>query len=323
MAQTGESHRRFPPDPRPGLRGGLPGCLGFGMMVLLTTLWTFWGVAELFHEGWHYGWGFRLFYLAPGALCLALTLVALLWPRLGGWLLIGTGGLLGGLFAAHYVSRFGLSFRLLGSALLPILGLAFIGGLFLLEHRWRREAAPWWRFAVAVAVPLAVGAAIVAVNLPLALHRLDDGDYTARLIQGEGVTLVWAPLGPGWVVGHGVPWYESLAVCRHLSADGERLMERPQDVWRVPTTDELVRSLVRGGESAGCTWDGTLGPVTCRTRPNKETPLWIPSAEVIYYWSADEADGTHAYYVAYNGTVGVAEKDSSADYRGFRCVREP
>ena len=30
-------------------------------------------------------------------------------------------------------------------------------------------------------------------------------------------------------------------LCRYLSADGRALMDEPQNVWRLPTTDEYVR----------------------------------------------------------------------------------
>ena len=51
-------------------------------------------------------------------------------------------------------------------------------------------------------------------------------------------------------------------------------MAEPQDVWRMPTVDELVRSLVRRGENAGCAWDGEQKRAACRVAPDKEMPLW-------------------------------------------------
>lgn len=39
---------------------------------------------------------------------------------------------------------------------------------------------------------------------------MDDGDYGARLIQGNGVTLVRAPVGPGWQCD--ITWNE-IALC--------------------------------------------------------------------------------------------------------------
>lgn len=203
---------------------------------------------------------------------------------------------------------------------------------------------------------------------PLLLTRVDDGDRGARLIEGNGVTLIWAPKGPGWnwtqpwdghlswdhlalygvpPIGFGdKPGYENrhatmkdmetTGLCRYLSEDGMTLMVEPQDIWRMPTTDEIVRSLVRGSENAGCTlrqaqggtWDGESGSTTCKRQPNKETPLWAPDEEPIYYWSADEYDEEEAWYVPftgggrYGGVISYQPKDWGNPRHGYRCVRE-
>ncbi len=188
------------------------------------------------------------------------------------------------------------------------------------------------------------------------LTRVDDGDRGARLIEGTGVTLIWAPKGPGWnwkqpwggypswdhIALYGVPPVgfedklgyadrhatmkdmETTGLCRYLSEDGLTLMDEPQDIWRMPTTDEIVRSLVQHGENAGCTWDGEAGNADCSGRPNKDTPLWAPDEEPIYYWSADEYDEHEAYYVSYNGSMIAHQPKSWGNPRhGYRCVREP
>jgi hypothetical protein len=178
------------------------------------------------------------------------------------------------------------------------------------------------RYVLAVGIPLLAAVVISAYFAPLILARVDDGDRGARLIEGHGLTLVWAPQGPGWnwrqpwggypswdhlalygvpPVGFGdKPGYENryataedmetTGLCRYLSQDGTTLMAEPQDIWRMPTTDEIVRSLVRGGENAGCVWDGDSDSATCERQPNKDTLLWAPDEEPIYYWSADEYD---------------------------------
>jgi hypothetical protein len=113
-------------------------------------------------------------------------------------------------------------------------------------------------------------------------------------------------------------------LCRYLSADGSTLMSEPQDIWRLPTTDEIVRSLVSDGENAGCVWDGTSWSATCAETPDKETPLWAPDWSPIYYWSADEYDADEAYYVNYCATIiGSQPKSWGNPRHGHRCVREP
>jgi len=333
-----------------------------------------------------------LLYLIPGAACLALALAALTWPRFGGWLLIAIGGGFTAWWWTLAAGRGHLSLKwILGT--FPVSGsMIFVGALFLLEGRYRRrraegaspELAEGWtparewlrrnlRYALAVGFPLLVTIGTSAYFLPILLTRVDDGERGARLIAGNGVTLVWAPEGPGWnwkqpwggypswdmIALYGVPPVgfedkpgyedrhatrgdmESTGLCLYLSQDGLTVMSEPQDVWRMPTSDEIVRSLVRRGENAGCTlrqgfgvsaqpnaqdgdWDGVPDRADCRITPDKETPLWAPDWPPIYYWSADEYDEREAYYVGYNGK-GVAHQSKSwgNPRHGYRCVREP
>jgi len=354
-------------------KSALPGCIAFGLLVGFTTLWTFWGIAELFHEGWHYSLAGKFFqYLLPGLVCLAFTLLAITWPRAGGGLLIVAGLAFSTWWLITTLQRVAFSPAMLVSWFFFGGTLVVAGLLLLLEHRHRQQGRaagpplprPWLRrhawYVAAVGLPLLVGVATAIPNALVVADRLDDGQRGERLIEGNGVRLVWAPLGPGWATDHGPSWNEialygvppvglagkrfgqdgrchkdtdlgcptqadlqATNLCRYLSADGLTLLDEPQDIWRLPTTAELVGSLVRDGQNAGCVWDGKPGNARCRLQPDKETPLWIPSAEVIYYWSSEAADAGHAYYVSYNGVVATLSKFASMDYRGFRCVREP
>lgn len=349
------------------LEGRLPGYVGTALCVLVTTLWTSWGVVEMFHEGWYrpFEW---LFFLLPAGVCLVLTLVALTWPRLGGWLLMAVGGV----FYAGQLWRAAARYRLTLNMVLswfPVSGLLLLVGLlFLLEGRRKRSVVAsadsrWWRrnlrYLIAIGVPFLLGIGLSIEPAIRVSSRVDDGYRGERLIEGNGVVLTWAPTGPGWVTGTAAPAWNEIAlygvtpvgfagkehghggqcnkdtdvgcptatdmqrynVCRYLSEDGTRLMDAPQGFWRMPTTDELVRSLVRHGQNARCTWDGEPGRAQCKILPDKETPLWDPKAPVIYYWSADEHDAALAYKVAYNGRVDVLHKFSGLGSCGYRCVR--
>ena len=113
-------------------------------------------------------------------------------------------------------------------------------------------------------------------------------------------------------------------LCSYLSEDGLTLMMERQDIWHMPTTDEIVRSLVRDGRNAGCTWDGGSTSAVCRVTPDKETPLWAPDRSPIYYWAADEYDERQAYYVSYNGKgINHQPKSWGNQRHGYRFVREP
>ncbi len=362
---------------RSKFKSRLPGYMATGFVALTTTLWTFWGVGEMYYEGWWGAWYNRLPYLGPLATCLTLALVALTWPRLGGWIILGAGGAftvwrwtrqaqLGALTVGWMLSWF------------PISGLLVVAGaLFLLEARYRKQrcAEGWtppkrWlrrnlRYLVAFAPPLLTAIGVTAYFVPFLWARFDDGNRDARRIDGNGVTLVWAPKGPGWnwhpLAGRGrrpswddialfgvpplgiqdelKPGYEeahatlldmeTTGLCRYLSEDGTTLMPAPQDVWRMPTTDEVVRSLVQGGENAGCTWDGASLSAECKRQPNKDTPLWAADESPIYYWTVDEFGTDSAWYVPYTGgrryggSIHHQPKHWGNARHGFRCVREP
>ena len=155
----------------------------------------------------------------------------------------------------------------------------------------------------------------------LIIGRTNDGDFGARVVEGNGVTLVWAPEGPGWP-SEGIEWDEAVRRCRYLNEDGLSLADEPQDIWRLPTVEEIVRSLTRRGENAGGVWDSEQGRATYRTRPDKESPLWDPRSPIIYWWAADEVDADHAYRVVYNGGVWLISRNTGMGSQAFRAVRD-
>lgn len=349
-------------------RPALPGLLAAALLILATTLWTFWGMGELYYEGWGQPWPAPLAYLVPAGACLLLTLLALTWPAVGGGLLIVGGGGFTAWWWGMAARRGQMSLSGAASSFLVSGGLALAGVLLLLEARRRRPAAGEapprgrprrnLRYLLALGLPLLVALGMSSYYLPIVLTRFDDGDYGAREIAvSHGPALVWAPAGPGWGQGSSVAaenwsWNElarygvppvgpgdkgiagdataaemyTTGLCRYLSADGLTLLDTPQDIWRMPTVDEIVRSLVRDGQNAGCDWDGNSGRADCRVTPDKEMPLWDPEQLAIYYWAYWWPDNgaPEAYYVNYTGsTVATQPKDWANPRHGFRCVQEP
>lgn len=360
-----------------GLKHRLPGYVGTGLLILATSLWTFWGVGEMYYEGWWGAWSNRLPYLIPALVCLALTVSVLTWPCVGGWLIIAVGGVFTAWWFWRTAVTTGLTVgKILG--MLPASGLLVaIGILFLFEGRYRqrlptedtKQSKVWFRrnirYLLATGLPLLLTVAISIYWLPIVLTRVDDGNRGVRLIEGNRVVPVWAPEGPGWSAGVGssqevgyllpnanLSWNDiafygvppvgfgekpickgrnatlqdmcATGLCCYLSKDGLTVMDEPQYIWRMPTVDEIVRSLVRHGENAGCTWDGKSSHADCQILPDKETPLWVPDWSPIYYWATEEFSESQAYYVAYNGSiVGHQPKSWGNSRHGYRFVQEP
>jgi len=329
---------------------GLPGWIASVLMIFFTTFWTYWGIGEMYHEGWWGAWYNRLPYLAPIALTLIPSYIAFRWPLVGGISIIGIG-----IFAFFF---FGSDVSFIG-LLIALVGIAFLAdGIIRRRHApdtppasksWLRRS---WRYLLLVGGPLVVFLGLSATMLPVVLTRTDDGDRSARLIEGEGLALIWAPEGPGWNWEQpwgGYPSWNSIALygvspvglddknvfatqedmlhtnlCLYLSADGLTLEDKPQNIWRMPTTDEIVLSLGRHGANAGCKWQGEFREqVNCEILPDKESPLWSTDVPVIYYWTSDSYSENQGYFVAYNGTVSASYKKGGNPRHGYRCVRDP
>ncbi len=204
----------------------LPGFIALVILTLASALWTFWGTAEMYFEGWGNPFPAPLMYLIPAAVFLILTILVLTWSRLGGWLIV----ILSSVFTIWWwrlaIGRGALSFRWILSTF-PLSGiLILVGVLFILEGRrlgrhrlegW--EVQPrWWqrnlRYLIGIGTPLLVLIGVTIYYLPILMGRVDDGDRGARFIEGNGVNLIWAPAGPGWNWKQpwgGYPSWDSLA----------------------------------------------------------------------------------------------------------------
>ncbi len=279
-------------------------------------MWAWWGSNENFHEGWYHVSIWRnislmlVQYLSPMLIVMVVSVLAFRWPRLA-LPLMGTSAIA----AAWYFGRF----RSASAAVLLIaIPLVLLGVLY---YFGRPEPRRWaWRCLIAL--PLLTATACGVYPGWIAAHRFDDGNYGMRQIAGNGVTLVWAPEGPGWPE-NGVSWNQAMQSCAHLTYDGTALAGPPQNVWRLPSVDEAVRSLVFRGENAGGTWDPTLHWAHFRVTPDKDSPLWKVHSKVIYWWTSTDAGANRAYYISNNGYVQLVPKRITPGYLAFRCVTEP
>ena len=345
----------------------LPGWIATLLLTVITSFWVMWSFGELYYEAWGLPFDLVIRYLIPAAVCLALTVICLFWPRIGGSILIVIGVWFGIWWMQLQISRGQKDPVDLAITLFLSAGLAVIGGMFWLDWKARSnsESSPqarnWFRrnlrWLIATGIPIGVAVGTTVGNAPILLTREDDGVRTERLIEGNGVRLVWAPEGPGWAkggeeTGSNLAWnqialfgippvgtdlkakdayrhatqaeMDTFCLCRYLSQDGKTLMEVPQNIWRMPTTQEVVRSLIHHGTNAGCTWDGKSSFAVCDKLPDKESPLWAGDYWPIYLWTANEFDTAQAYFVGYNGrAVSHQNKWWGNPRHGFRCVREP
>jgi hypothetical protein len=288
------------------------GWIAVAISTFFSALWAFWGSIENFHEGWYYHqlWrnlGLMVIQYIPWMFIPMSTALLALWRR---WLGV----------ALHVALAFGVLWRFgvhpaaaLTLIATPLLALAALYG-------YGQPTPVAWARRVVVWIPLAT--AIVSGAYPgwRAITRPSTVDLSLYHITANGVDLVWAPAGPGWA-DRGFSWFEARSRCEHLTADGTALAPTPQNVWRLPSVDEAVRTMVWRGHNAGGVWDASTRQATYREMPDKDAPLWNRYSMVIYWWTSDEADASRAYRVVYNGQVGAVPKAWRPGYLACRCVR--
>ena len=290
------------------------GWVSVGLSTLAASFWAFWGIIENFHEGWFFPslWAnlglMVLQYLSPMILFLAVALVAIRWPRIGGGL--------------HVAAAVGAAWFFRGAS--PTVVYPFIAGplVFMGVAYWFGQPRPRrWAVAAVVALPLITLLVCGAEPAYRVSGRLDDGDRSARRVAQNSVDLIWAPAGPGWPR-DGVPWDEAALRCQHLSEDGTSLADSVQNVWRLPTVTEAVQSMQRHGQSCGGTWDPASGRASYERTPDKESPLWDVHSQVIYWWTATEVNDRAAFIIVYDGKVWPRPKRAHWGYLGFRAVKD-
>ena len=290
----------------------ITGWIAVAFSIVITCVWAFWGIIENFHEGWYYesllsNMGLMFIqYLSPMLIFMGVTLISISWPRFGGLL-----HAIVALLAVWFFQAFSNAATFV--IIMPLIG---IGVLY-----WFGRPRPR-KLAISLAIGLPMLTLILSGIEPVirVSQRIDDGNLQARLVQGDGVNLTWAPDGPGWPR-TGATWFEAQRVCQHLDEDGLTLAPASKLIWRLPTVDEAVRSMARHGQNSGGVWDVETAKATYITTPDKESPLWNVHSQVIYWWTVKEVDEEHAFIIVYDGKVWSRAKHFSPAYLGFRCVR--
>ncbi|MEE9371346.1 MAG: hypothetical protein V3W45_07760 [Sedimentisphaerales bacterium] len=300
---------------------------GWGAVILITVVacfWALWGTIENFHEGWYYPSLLKnlalmlVQYLGFSLITITIGIIAIRWPKIGGAIIITFSFLLSWLvLKINPLSQTNLRAML---SWFPLIGLPWvIAVLFLFGQPQPRK----WAYITVAGLPLLTMLICAVEPIYRISGRIDDGIREERLVEGNGVKLLWAPAGPGWAisVGQSCSWEEACRRCRFLTKDGKTLAETPQNIWRLPTVDEAVRSMARHGRNSGGNWDPEKQQATYEIRPDKESPLWDTTSGIIYWWTASEVDEEHSFIIVYHGGVYPRKKQLRMGSLGFRAVK--
>ncbi|MBW2975117.1 DUF1566 domain-containing protein [Candidatus Woesearchaeota archaeon] len=287
------------------------GWIAVAITLLIASLWAWWGILENFHEGWYSASLLEnllmLFiqYLSFSIVFIILAIISIYYKKVGAALFIALA-----LFSVFF-------FNMDMTVILFILPfLLMLGAGFYFGKINNKKLAIYLIIGIPVLIILGFG----IPNLLKVGQRANDNNFGLRVIEGNGIALTWAPKGIGFPE-EGTDWNKAGYNCLHLSEDGTRLEDAEQNIWHLPTKEEIVRSLTRKDKNAG----GTINPQgkpEYRIQPDKETPLWDPNSKIIYYWTSEEKDKNYSFMVSYNGQLLWRSKTSGAGYHGYRCVKE-
>lgn len=288
------------------------GWIAAGFSIAITCVWAFWGAIETFHEGWYYesfimNMGLAsLQYLSPMFIFMGVGIISMYWHRVGGVIHIMVA-----LFAAWFFGIFTNAAIIL--IIVPLLGI----GLF-----YWYGSPPSRKIAIRGMIGLPILVALVSGLAPAyrVSQRITDRNLDAQRVAGNGITLTWAPSGPGWPQ-EGTNWYKAAQACQSLSQDGKTVAYAPPNIWRLPTVEETVRSMALHGENSHGVWDSASAIVEYEKGPDKEFPLWDIYSPIIYWWTATEVDQKNAYIIVYDGKVWPRAKQAVIGNLGFRCVK--
>jgi len=291
------------------------GWMAVGVSTTFSCFWAFWGIIENFHEGWFHetlSENVKMMfgqYLSPMTGFLLIALLSIRFRRVGSLLHLALA-----VFIFWYFGGISMpaAFLFIGIPLVSLSGLYWFGNI-----DPKRLA-----YGLALGLPTLT----LLVGVPSAIRvfqRIDDRNYGQRIVEGNGVRLLWAGEGPGFPVRGGLSWDLANEQCLRLNADGTTLSSERQNVWRLPSVEEAVRSMALHNENSGGIWNRDSKKAEYDRTPDKESPLWRVHSQVIYWWTGTVVDERTAYMIAYNGEVWPRDKRFAPDYFAFRCVKEP
>lgn len=292
------------------------GWAGVLLNSVFACVWSFWGIIENFHEGWYYdslmmNIGLMVIqYLSFAMLLIVTGLISLRWNVIGGGLFIIIAGLIPFKFdtaAAWFIFS---------------IPMASIGVFYLFGRIQRTRPA----IAAIVCLPAIVMFSFGIEPLYRITNRSRQDSTESVVVPGNGIELTWAPAGPGWPASSQDlvydSWEDVVWTCAHLTEDGKSISDTAVNLWRLPTVEEVARSLTRNGENAGGIWNRNRMKATYRIKPDKEPPLWRVNSPIIYWWTSTEVSDSTVCRIVYNGSVQQVGKRLKMGSLGFRAVKQ-
>lgn len=285
--------------------------IAISFSAIIANIWAYWGIVENFHEGWYYEdlstnviLMFRQYLSVPLTFSF-IGLISIYWNKIGALI-----------HAVLAVATF-VYFKSTSAGLFLIsIPLIFLAILYWFGTPNRKMFAS----IIVTGLPIMIMILLGFYHWNRVSSRFDDGNYNARIIKGNGIELTWAPKGIGWP-DKGTSWDEAVWICSRLDSSGTKLLDTQVNLWRLPTVDEAVRSMVFHGKNAEGYWDSIHHKPIYKFRPDKESPLWNNYLKTIYWWTSTEFDSAEAYIVVYNGSVWPRNKKLKVAYLNFRAVK--
>lgn len=183
----------------------IPGNAAYLFLLAATLLWAYWGVGEIFHEGWYPPYTQIIFYFIPFMALLGIMSLSIYLPLAGG-ILVTAGGIF--YIAMTVIQSARQHTNLLSSFWMAAAVIVIPGVLFIFDHalkkrkKYREDKKTLfkkrWKMVSAVVLSLVL---IVSIGTPLAVRNLgrkplDSHDEVT--VEGNEISFTLAGEGPGW-----------------------------------------------------------------------------------------------------------------------------
>jgi len=190
----------------------VPGITGWFLLLVATLLWAYWGIGEVFHEGWYPPYTHIIYYFIPFLCLLGMSAMCIYLPLVGGIIIIA-GGIL---YLVLNVIRAGQQHvTLLPSfwvvpAIVIIPGILFLSDYILKKRHGYSEPKKFvfrnkWKILAIIVLSFIL---IIGVGTPFLIRnlgRLPLENFNEVVIEEKELTLIFASDGTGWYYSNDSP----------------------------------------------------------------------------------------------------------------------